>query len=132
MKLLLDTCVSASAANTLREASHDVDWVGDWEADPGDEAILAAALAEQRVLVTLDKDFGELAVVFGRPHRGILRIVNFRASQQAAAVNQVLNLHGAELEAGGLITVEPGKVRIRPAEGGDESDSVDPPDTGGS
>jgi hypothetical protein len=44
-------------------AGHDVIWAGDWSDDPGDEAILARASEERRVLVTLDKDFGELAIV---------------------------------------------------------------------
>jgi predicted nuclease of predicted toxin-antitoxin system len=37
--------------------------VCDWAKDPGDEEILTQAHREGRVLVTLDKDFGELAVV---------------------------------------------------------------------
>lgn len=60
MKLLLDSCVWGGAVARLRAAGHDVVWSGDWPADPGDEEILAHALAEGRVLVTLDKDFGEL------------------------------------------------------------------------
>ena len=36
----------------------------------GDDEILARAYAEQRILVTIDKDFGELAIVHGRPHCG--------------------------------------------------------------
>ena len=43
---------------TLEGAGHDVVWTGSWEADPGDEEILAHAVREGRVLVTLDKDFG--------------------------------------------------------------------------
>jgi len=43
---------------------------GNWEQDPGDEEILAKAHDEGRVLVTLDKDFGELAVVKRVPHSG--------------------------------------------------------------
>ena len=75
MKLLLDSCVWGGAAGRLRAAGHDVAWSGDWPADPGDEEVLARALAEGRVLVTLDKDFGELAVVRELPHAGILRLV---------------------------------------------------------
>lgn len=37
----------------LRAAGHDVVWSGDWEDDPGDEAILAKAHAQHRILVTL-------------------------------------------------------------------------------
>jgi hypothetical protein len=70
VKILLDTCVWGGARIPLTEAAHDVVWAGDWSEDPGDEAILARAGVEGRVLVTLDKDFGELAVVRGGTTRG--------------------------------------------------------------
>src|SRR5271157_4749229 len=63
MKLLLDTCIWGGAADELRMRGHDVIWSGDWDEDPGDEEILTTALAQGRILITLDKDFGELAVV---------------------------------------------------------------------
>lgn len=116
MKLLLDSCVWGGALAELRAAGHDVVWSGDWDQDPGDEEILGHALAEGRILMTLDKDFGELAIVRGLPHRGILRLANFPARQQARACLHVLGLHGTELEAGAIITAEPGVVRIRPAD----------------
>ena len=72
MRWLLDGCVWGKAADQLRIAGHDVVWSGDWPEDPGDEAILAIADSEQRVLVTIDKDFGELAVRRGLAHHGIL------------------------------------------------------------
>ena len=62
MKVLLDTCVWGGARDALVAAGHDVIWTGEWAADPGDDEILASAHAEGHVLVTLDKDFGELAV----------------------------------------------------------------------
>jgi predicted nuclease of predicted toxin-antitoxin system len=83
VKLLLDSCVWGGALTRLRAAGHDVVWSGEWPADPGDEEILARALAEGRVLVTLDKDFGELAVVRELPHAGIVRLVGLSALQQA-------------------------------------------------
>ncbi len=72
MKLLLDTCVWGGAVQRLREWGHDVVWSGDWDTDPGDQEILRIAHQEGRVLITLDKDFGELAIVFRYPHAGIL------------------------------------------------------------
>ena len=123
MKLLLDTCISPGAVETLRQAGHDVVWSGDWQPDPGDETILATAVSEERVLVTLEKDFGELAIVFGRPHFGILRIANFRSRQQATVIQQVIHLHGDDLNQHAIITAEPGKIRIRPADDLPDSDS---------
>ncbi|MGD9645478.1 MAG: DUF5615 family PIN-like protein, partial [Pirellulales bacterium] len=61
MKVLLDSCVWGKVAEPLRTLGHDVVWAGSWPRDPGDEEFLARAFAEERVLVTLDKDFGELA-----------------------------------------------------------------------
>lgn len=116
MRLLLDSCVWGPTRDTLEASGHDVLWAGDWEKDPGDQEILDRAFRESRVLVTLDKDFGELAVVHGRPHAGILRLVGFQAREQAAACAAVLREYGEELQRSTLITAEPGRVRIRPPE----------------
>ncbi len=69
----------------MEAAGHDVRWVGAWPQDPGDDAILEQSLADRRVLVTLDKDFGELAVLHQRPHAGIVRLVNWSIHHQAEA-----------------------------------------------
>ncbi len=82
MKILLDTFVWGGAYKELKDAGYDVVWVGNWPEDPGDEEILEYAYKEGRILVTLDKDFGELAIVHDTPHSGILRIVNFPAQKQ--------------------------------------------------
>jgi hypothetical protein len=49
---------------------------------------------EQRVLITLDKDFGELAIRRSLPHCGIVRLVNISARQQGAVCQQVLTNMG--------------------------------------
>ncbi len=89
MKLLLDSCVWRGNRKTLVDKGHDISWVGDWESDPGDEEILRRAAAEKRILVTLDKDFGELAIVHGQPHAGIIRLVGIPARLRAAACQSV-------------------------------------------
>jgi predicted nuclease of predicted toxin-antitoxin system len=114
MKILLDTCIWGGTRRSLEEVGHDVVWSGDWDRDPGDSEILAVAHREGRVLVTLDKDFGELALMRGMPHCGILRLVGFSARQQALACIKVLELHGLELCQGAIVTAEPGRLRIRP------------------
>ncbi|MGB5158171.1 MAG: DUF5615 family PIN-like protein [Desulfobacterales bacterium] len=45
--------------------------------------ILELAHKQNRVLITLDKDFGELAIVRKIPHSGIIRLVNISAKNQA-------------------------------------------------
>ena len=113
MKVLLDSCVWGKARDELESAGHDVVWAGDWPQDPGDEQILAIARREDRVLVTLDKDFGELAVVHGAAHCGIVRLVAISARQQASVCQRVLAAHGDELLSGAIITAEAGRLRIR-------------------
>jgi predicted nuclease of predicted toxin-antitoxin system len=89
-------------------------WAGDWEEDPGEEEILAKAHDEGRVLVTLDKDFGELAAVRRMPHSGIMRLVNFSARQQGGVALQILARYGEEPRSGAIITVDSRKIRVRP------------------
>lgn len=69
-RILLDTCVWGGAIEPLQQMNHEVDWAGQWEPDPGDLAILEHADREKQILVTLDKDFGELAILKGHPHFG--------------------------------------------------------------
>lgn len=113
MKLLLDTCVWGGVRLELAQAGHDVVWTGDWQQDPGDEEILAYAFREGRVVVTLDKDFGELVIVQEAAHCGVLRLVNFSARRQGLVCQHVIALHGKELESGAIITAEPGRLRLR-------------------
>jgi predicted nuclease of predicted toxin-antitoxin system len=113
MKILLDSCVWGKARAELEAAGHDVACAADWPADPGGEEILARAYQQSRILVTLDKDFGELAVLRGLPHHGVIRLVGVSAHQQATVCLQVLNRHGDELQKGALVTAEPGRLRIR-------------------
>jgi predicted nuclease of predicted toxin-antitoxin system len=100
----------------LRALGHDIVWAGDWDRDPGDEEILARAIAERRILVTLDKDFGELAIVHRMRHCGIVRVVAHSARVQGAITAEVLERYGTDLLGGAIVTAEPGRLRVRPAD----------------
>jgi predicted nuclease of predicted toxin-antitoxin system len=115
VKILLDSCVWGGTKAGLLALGHDVVWCGDWERDPGDKAILETARLENRILVTLDKDFGELAIVRHMPHCGIIRLVGFRAREQSSACATVVEQYAVELLSGGIATVTPHQLRIRPA-----------------
>jgi predicted nuclease of predicted toxin-antitoxin system len=117
VKVLLDTCVRGGAAGILTQAGHEFRWIGETPPDPGDEAIILRAWDEDRVLVTLDKDFGELAIVHKRPHRGIIRLVDLPARTQGAYCVRLLERYADELAAGAIPTATLGRVHVRP--GGD-------------
>ena len=91
-------------------------WVGEWQSDPGDREILSYAHSEKRVLITLDKDFGELAVFHNLPRCGIMRLVNLSSRQQPQVCLYALEKYSAELQAGAIVTVESGRIRIRESE----------------
>jgi predicted nuclease of predicted toxin-antitoxin system len=116
VKFLLDACVWGGACEEFRSHGHDAIWAGEWPIDPGDDEILEQAHREGRVLVTLDKDFGELAIVQGQPHSGIIRLVNLSSRQHALACLHVIRLYGNKIKPGAIITVEPNRVRIRSPE----------------
>jgi predicted nuclease of predicted toxin-antitoxin system len=115
MNVLLDTCVWGGAKAVLEQAGHDVIWCGDWAKDPGDQEILAYALREQRVLITQDKDFGELAIVRGHPHAGIVRLVGFAGKEQGDVCARILGAYHTDLCAAAIVTVTKQRVRVRPA-----------------
>ena len=113
MKLLLDTCVWGGAVEPLRGYGHDVFWCGELSPDPGDEVILRRAVQEKRVLVTLDKDFGELVFLRGQNHSGIMRLVEVPSLAQAEAINLIVAKHGDLLVDGAIITLKNDRLRIR-------------------
>ncbi len=114
MRVLIDSCIAGSVASALVTAGHQVECVADWPADPGDRAVLAHAHNAGQVVLTLDKDFGELVVVRGQAHSGIVRLVGFTTAQQATASVAVLSHYADELSRGALVTAEPGRTRVRP------------------
>lgn len=113
MKVLLDACVWRGSVGDIERKGHDVLWAGDWPDNLSDEAILARAAREGRVLVTLDKDFGELAVVHGIRHTGIIRLVGISARNQGSLCVEILSRYAQDIARGAIITVEPGRVRVR-------------------
>lgn len=60
MNLLADEGVERQIVERLRQAGHDVWYIAEMEPGIADDVILAQANASQALLITLDKDFGEL------------------------------------------------------------------------
>ena len=87
MKLLLDVCVSSrSLIAFLVARGHDV--VSAFQIDPtaSDQELLVRALRENRVLLTEDKDFGELVFVRRYDHGPIVRLVELTVDEQVQAM----------------------------------------------
>lgn len=67
MRLLADENVPGAAVQVLRASGHDVSWVRTDAPGASDVDVLAKAGGEDRLLLTFDKDFGELAFRRGLP-----------------------------------------------------------------
>jgi predicted nuclease of predicted toxin-antitoxin system len=59
-KFLANENVPAVAVDAARRAGHDLDWIRDLHPGASDHDVLRESLSQQRVLVTFDKDFGNL------------------------------------------------------------------------
>ena len=73
MRFLLDESAEARIAGFLTDRGHDATRVGrDYPAGLPDEAVLAIVQSEQRIVITNDKDFGELVFRERHPHAGVI------------------------------------------------------------
>jgi predicted nuclease of predicted toxin-antitoxin system len=79
-----------------------------------DTDILAWAVVEGRLVVTMDKDFGELVYRSGRPHAGVLllRLEDARAAERVRIVEAVFAGFGDQLP-GRFAVYQDGRLRIR-------------------
>ena len=67
MRFLANENIPGPVVRTLRELGHDVLWAKEGHSGEADHVLLSRAQEEQRVTVTCDPDFGELAFRFGLP-----------------------------------------------------------------
>ncbi len=88
MKFLLDSCAASRTLHKmLIDLGHNVLSAHDGYPNASDEALLALAYKEDRVLVTEDKDFGELVFLCLLPHPCIVRLVGLRVAEKADAMH---------------------------------------------
>lgn len=112
MKFLVDRCAGPGLADWLRNQGHDVLEARQFEPDPGDRALLERAGSEGRILVTIDTDFGELVYVDRVLHAGLVRLPDVPVPARLALMREMIQRHRPELEAGSVITIRSGRIRI--------------------
>ncbi|WP_431203395.1 DUF5615 family PIN-like protein [Bradyrhizobium betae] len=72
MLWLADECVTATLVRELRGAGHDVLYIAEFAASLSDVEVMALAFREGRILLTADKDFGELVFRRGQAVPGLV------------------------------------------------------------
>lgn len=117
MRILVDMSVDIRVADWLRSQGHDAVHLRDegLHRMPNGE-IFAKALAEDRVVVTADLDFGEIAAAL-KDTAGkvvLLRLQNSRAANVIRRLDSVLPRVELDLAAGAVVIVEESRHRVRP------------------
>ena len=108
----MDRCAGTRLADWLRRNGHDVVEARALGADPGDRALLELAEADDRVVVTIDTDFGELIHLHNVAHAGLVRLPDVPAAQRIDLMAELLDRHIEALEARSIVTVRGERIRI--------------------
>lgn len=114
MRFIADENISRRIVARLRADGFDVTSIAGPLSGSPDAEVLNFADAEGRILITEDRDFGELVVRRGVHVRGVilLELDRLSAAAEVDRVVTVIATHGGQLE-GSLIVIEPARTRIR-------------------
>lgn len=115
LRLLADENIAGAIVSRLRQHGHDVLWVAADLPGAEDSDLIDRAQADGRIIMTFDKDFGELA--FRKRLSAASGIILFRlqASDPGAAAQIVVDSLGAREDwAGHFAVVTEGRVRLVP------------------
>ena len=113
MKFLVDECAGRHIGQWLHSQGYDTIAIS--ETTPGlpDDAVLLKAFTEDRILITADKDFGEMIFRNKHQHRGIIliRLEQEDLTTKIAAIGTLLNLYSHDLY-GNFTVVTEKSIRI--------------------
>ena len=113
MKFIVDECAGPAVAQWRRSQGHDVISVFDDCRGIDDDEIIEKALAQESILVTNDKDFGEKVFREGKIHHGVIlmRLSDERSLAKIEVLKQLLSHHALALSGNFIVVTEYG-VRI--------------------
>ncbi len=113
MLLLADESCDFSVVRALRAAGHDVKAVVESLRGATDEEVIRVAIAEDRVLLTEDKDFGQLvhAAMGGQGGVVFIRFPAGGRKKLAATIVELFKQHGGALTQS-FAVVQPGRVGL--------------------
>jgi predicted nuclease of predicted toxin-antitoxin system len=117
MNLLADEGVDRQIVVRLRQTGHKVFYIAEMDCGVTDDIVLEQANQHGALLVTADKDFGELVFRLGRLNNGVilLRLAGLSPEKKADVVMSVLRDHAAQMQCA-FSVISPGAVRIRPSD----------------
>lgn len=95
IKFIADVNIEKAIVDYLSEKAYDVKWVPDFNCKILDEELLSLARREKRILITNDKDFGELIFLQRKLSVGIIliRVKGQRAEDKLNLIKKLLAKH---------------------------------------
>ncbi|MGQ0550861.1 MAG: DUF5615 family PIN-like protein [Armatimonadota bacterium] len=118
MRILADENVPGEAVSALRSRGHDVVWVRDVAPAVGDNVVVQRARDEDRIIITFDKDFGELAFRAGLPSSAGVILFRLALPSPEHAVEMIVAAIEARGDwAGHFAVIEEGRIRMTPLPG---------------
>jgi predicted nuclease of predicted toxin-antitoxin system len=115
MRFLADESCDFAVVRALRVDGHDVEAVAETAPQADDEAVLKLSMSHGQILLTEDKDFGQLVYTSGGTSGGVI-LMRYPATARSGMAEEVLRLI-SELEErliGRFVVVQPGRTRIGP------------------
>ncbi len=114
-KFLANENVPGEVVEAARLAGHDLAWIAELSPGADDDDVLATALAQSRVLVTFDKDFGEMAFRQGQKATCGIILCRPRTRSPAYLVQFVVAVLGQSVTWEGNFSVaQEGRMRVAP------------------
>ena len=116
MTFVADECVLEAIIDRLRADGHTIHSIRETSGGTADPDVLAIAVSHQAVLLTQDKDFGELVFRLQMSHCGIvlIRLAEMTFADRADLVANVIITHQGELP-NAFTVISSNSVRIRPS-----------------
>lgn len=113
LKFMIDVGVGKKVEQWLGEQGYDVKTVRSFAPKAEDVEILKIAESESRIVVTMDKDSGELVYRSGKAHAGvlILRLEDATGNEKADVVKKILSEHSDKIH-GRFCVFQAGRLRI--------------------
>lgn len=114
MNFVADENVEKQIVDRLRQDGHFVVYIAEIQQGISDEEVLRQSNSNQAVLITTDKDFGELIFRMGRISSGImlLRLEGLTPDNKADLVSNAIKHHIEEVDSS-FCVISPGRIRIR-------------------
>ncbi len=122
MKLLADENLHPLVVARLREAGHDVEYVRETAPGAKDAEILARPDIGTCLLLTYDRDFGDLIFSRGLPAPGAILYIRLNRTQPEAIASRLLDILRSGAMTGGITTVTQHGERIKSFPLGAEND----------